>query len=166
MLDSFKLCGHYEIDLVRAGKIIARDAIDNLVVTAAKAAVLNAIFNGTAMPTVWYIGLINHTPSPTIVAADTAASHALWSEYTGVNNASSATLRSVWTQTTPTSNLIGSSTPTTINFTSAGTVYGLFIISDSTVGGTSGTLFSAAAFSSPISVLSGDQMRVTYSLQI
>jgi hypothetical protein len=48
-------------------------------------------------------------------------------------------------------------------FNATKTIYGAFLISNNTKGGTSGTLFSAARFSSSKSVESTDELLLTYT---
>ena len=52
------------------------------------------------------------------------------------------------------------------NFTGNGAVQGVLVISDGTKGGTIGILWSTAAFNAVLNVLSGDQLRVTYTIQL
>jgi hypothetical protein len=165
-MDSLALKGRYLVEHVRDEEVIGTYEVDNLVLSTAKALILNSMFNAASTLPDWYIGLINNTPTPAIVSADVMSSHAGWVEYNGVQNESLVGQRPLWGRTTATGNTIASTAASIFNFTAAGIVYGLFIASNATLGGTSGLLFSAAAFSSTITVLVGDQMRVTYSLQI
>jgi hypothetical protein len=48
-------------------------------------------------------------------------------------------------------------------FNATKTIYGAFLISNSTKGGTTGTLFSAARFATAKSVESGDELLLTYT---
>jgi hypothetical protein len=56
----------------------------------------------------------------------------------------------------------------TFNITGTATVGGAFLTSNNTVGGTTGTLFSAADFQSPgdRSVVNGDTLTVTYTFNL
>ena len=51
----------------------------------------------------------------------------------------------------------------TFTFNATKSIYGAFLVSNATKGGTAGTLFSAARFSAAKSVVAGDQLLLTYS---
>jgi hypothetical protein len=51
----------------------------------------------------------------------------------------------------------------TFTFNATKTLYGAFLISDSTKGGTSGTLLAAAKFAAPKGVVATDQLLLTYT---
>ena len=50
------------------------------------------------------------------------------------------------------------------NITASGTIHGIFVTSDNTKSGTTGTLWSTAPFAAPLSVNNGDLLKVTYTL--
>lgn len=136
----------------------------NLVVNQGKNDFLNVYFaDGT--PTAlasWFMGLISDTGFTGIVAADTAASHAGWTEFTSYSEST----RVAWGQTGPSTGVttITNSSPVTFNISGSGTLKGGFIITNSTKGGTTGKLWAAALFSTAVPVNNGDQMKVTYNL--
>jgi len=140
------------------GNIRWEDGFPNLVVTTGKNDLLNKYFLGSAYTAAFYVGLKG---TGTIAAGDTMASHAGWSEITGYSNATRPAF-------SPASSTAGSSTnsasPATFNINASNTVAGCFITTSSTVGGTAGTLFSAADFASSRAVLSGDTLTVTYTV--
>lgn len=125
-------------------------------------------FTGSAYTAAWYIGLYGAGASNNPAASDTMSSHAGWTENTGYSNAT----RPVCTFGTPTTanpsvaTNSASAASFTINATS--TVGGAFLTSNSTKGGTTGTLFSAADFGSPgdRSVANADILTVTYTLSL
>lgn len=108
----------------------------------------------------WFMGLISLSGYSAIAAADTAASHAGWNEFTGYSEST----RQAWGQGSPASQSITNATPATFSINATGTVKGAFIISNSTKGGTSGKLWAAALFTADVPVNSGDQLKVTYTL--
>ena len=117
-----------------------------------------AFHNGTQTAT-WYIGLVSS--SPTYSAADTMSSHSGWTEYT----AYSETNRQTWTEDAASSGSITNSTTVDFSMNATGTVAGMFLTSNNTKGGTSGTLWSALSFSGGNqSVSNGDTLKVTYTL--
>jgi hypothetical protein len=140
------------------GNIRWEDGFPNLVVTTGKNDLLNKYFLGSAYTAAFYVGLKG---AGTELAADTMASHASWSEITGYSNATRPAF-------TAASSTAGSSTnsasPAVFNINASNTIAGCFITTNNTVGGTTGTLFSAADFASSRAVLSGDTLTVTYTV--
>jgi hypothetical protein len=125
-------------------------------------------FTGSAYTAAWYIGLYGAGASNTPAASDTMSSHAGWTENTGYSNAT----RPVCTFGTPTtanpSVATNSASPASFTINATSTVGGAFLVSNSTKGGTTGTLYSAADFSAPgdRSVASSDILNVTYTLSL
>ena len=125
-------------------------------------------FTGSAYTAAWYIGLYGAGASNTPAASDTMSSHAGWTENTGYSNAT----RPACTFATPTtanpSVATNSASPASFNINATSTVGGAFLTSNNTVGGTTGTLFSAADFGAPgdRSVASSDILNVTYTLSL
>ena len=125
-------------------------------------------FTGSAYTATWFIGLYGAGASNTPAASDTMSSHAGWTENTGYSNAT----RPVCTFGTPTtanpSVATNSASPASFNINATSTVGGAFLVSNSTKGGTTGTLYSAADFSAPgdRSVASSDILNVTYTLSL
>jgi len=96
------------------------------------------------------------------------SSHAGWTENTGYSNAT----RPVCTFATPTtanpSVATNSASPASFTINATSTVGGAFLTSNNTVGGSTGTLFSAADFGAPgdRSVANADVLTVTYTLSL
>jgi hypothetical protein len=73
--------GRYHIEHVRDGKVIWTDDFDNLVVNTGKAEILDKFFAGSSYTAAVFLGLITGGIAATAIsAADTAASHAGWTE--------------------------------------------------------------------------------------
>ena len=125
-------------------------------------------FTGSAYTAAWYIGLYGAGASNTPAASDTMSSHAGWTEITPYSNAT----RPVCTFATPTtanpSVATNTASPASYNINATATVGGAFLVSDSTKGGSTGTLYSAADFGAPgdRSVVSGDILTVSYTLSL
>ncbi len=135
-----------------AGNLRWVEEVPNLVTTAGKTDLIEKYFRGSAYTAAWYLGLIA-TASPTLVAGDTLASHAGWTEsaaYSGNRPALAFAAASA-----------GSSAATAIVFTmnATYTVSGAFVASAAS--GTSGTLYSESAFATARSGASGDTLTVT-----
>lgn len=139
----------------------------NLVVNAGAADMNNKYFTGSSYTAAWYLGLITG-PGVTTNAADTISSHAGWTEFTGYSNSTRVTCTFGAATTASPSVITNSGSPAVFNINATGTVGGAFLVSNSTKGGTTGTLFSEKAFSSPgdRAVVSGDTLTVTYTFSL
>lgn len=136
--------GHWEI-VCRApdGRVKWRDTIENLITNAGLDHALDIVLSAGTQITSWFVGLTDGTP--TVAAGDTASSHAGWSEVTAYDEAT----REAFTDGGVSSQSLdnsGSAAQFTIS-TNSTTVGGAFLISNSTKGGTTGTLFAVGAFS-------------------
>jgi len=167
--------GYYHVVCRAAdGSIKWQDEFPNLVNAVGKELMLDTLLSGSAYTTVGpFLGLISGA-SPTFAAADTMTSHAGWTEFIaytvggsavrGTASFSSATS----TGTTPTNVTTKTATAITYTITGAGgTVGGCFLVTgsgaSSTQSNTSGTLYSAGAFSTAKVTTAGDTVSVTYS---
>ena len=167
--------GYYHVVCRAAdGSIKWQDEFPNLVNAGGKELMLDTLLSGTSYTTVGpFLGLISGA-SPTFAAADTMTSHGGWTEFVnytvggsavrGTASFSSATS----TGTTPTNVTTKTATAITYTITGAGgTVGGCFLVTgsgaSSTQSNTSGTLYSAGAFSTAKVTTAGDTVSVTYS---
>jgi len=128
---------------------------------------------GTALTSVtqitsWYIGLYGAGASNSPAAGDTMSSHAGWTEVTPYSNATRPACTFATATTANPSVATNSASPASYTINATSTVGGAFLVSNNTKGGSTGTLFSAADFSSPgdRSVVSGDTLTVTYTLSL
>jgi hypothetical protein len=155
------------------GNIKWQDEFPNLVNAGGKQLMLDTLLSGTSYTTVGpFLGLISGA-SPTFAAADTLVTKS-WTEFTnytvggsavrGTASFSSATSSG----TTPTN--VTTKTASAITYTitgGGGTVGGCFLVTgsgaSSTQNNTSGTLYSAGAFSTAKVTTAGDTVSVTYS---
>lgn len=139
---------------------------DNLVVNVGLQYMAGTALTSTAQITTWYLGLITG-PGVTTSATDTMSSKG-WTEFTGYSNSTRvvATLASA-TNANP-SVVTNSASVASFNINATGTVGGAFLTSGSAKSGTTGTLFSEKAFSTPgdRSVVSGDILAVTYTFSL
>lgn len=137
----------------------------NLVVNVGLQYMAGVALTSTTQITTWYIGLYGSGASNTPAATDTLASHAGWTEITPYSgNRPAATFAAATNANPSVVTNTASKAQFTINATA--TVGGAFLCSAAS--GTSGTLFSAADFSSPgdRSVVSGDVLSVTYTFSL
>lgn len=158
--------GHFIVECYdRDGNLRWEDTAENGVTDAGIASLLNVYLRAQTQITAWYIGLVDNAGFVAFAAADTGASHAGWSEVAS-GNYSNAT-RVQWSPAAPSGGAVVNATTSDHNMTngSALTVKGLFLISDNTKGGTSGVLFSTAAFTGGTqAVNNGDTLKVTYTV--
>lgn len=122
---------------------------------------LDTGFRGTSQLSSWYAGLINGSGYTAVSINDTASSHAGWTE---LQNYDEATRRQ-WSPSAAASGLLTITTNLTVTMDGNRSVQGLFLISNSTKGGTTGTLFATAVEGSPISVLDNAVFEFVYRIQ-
>jgi len=151
--------GKFFGQIVRDGKIIEEFEDANLVVNEGLDALLNIMFHGSTQVTAWYIGLFegNYTPVGSVTAATIVAAATECTAY-------SQSTRPAFDEAAASSQQItNSASRATYTFNATKTVYGAFLSSLSTKSGTTGTLFSAARFSTAKNVESGDELLLTYT---
>ena len=154
------------------GKLKWEDANHNLVVNVGlqymASCALTAGATAVTQITAWYIGLYGAAASNNPAAGDTMASHAGWTEVVPYSNATRPACTFVAATTANPSVATNSASVAVFNINATSTVGGAFLVSNSTKSGTTGTLFSAADFSSPgdRSVASGDTLNVTYTFSL
>lgn len=142
--------------------------VPNLVVNVGGQYMCGVALTSTAQITTWYLGLYGAASTNNPAAADTAASHAGWTEVTTYSEATRPACS--FAAATLANPSVATNTASKATFTMNGstTVGGAFLISNNTKGGTTGTLFSAADFGAPgdRSVVSGDVLSVTYTFSL
>jgi hypothetical protein len=142
----------------RRPKLRWKDRFHNIVVTTGLNKLLDATFkNGLTTPA-WYVGLKG---TGTMVAGDTMASHAGWSEIVPYSDST----RPAFTPGTISSGAVDNSASKAVfNINSGTTVYGCFLSDNSTKSGTTGTLYGGGDFGSSRAVVNGDTLNVTVTL--
>ena len=136
--------------------------IDNLVTTVGKNNMLDNQLAGSSYTAAWYGGLISatsYTSGP--AAGDTSASHGGWAEDQYYSQ--STRVAPSFSSASSGSKATASAMVYTMNAST--TIKGLFLISVSTKGGTTGTLFSAGLFTGgDQAVTNSSTLNVTYTL--
>ena len=167
--DSASAKGMYKIQCHDAqGNLKWEDAAPNLVVNVGLQDMNAKYFTGSAYTAAWYLGVYGSGATNSPAAGDTMSSHAGWTEVTAYSQAT----RPACTFGTPTtanpSVATNSASPASFSINATTTVGGAFLTSNNTKGGSTGTLYSAADFSSPgdRSVVSGDTLSVSYTLSL
>ena len=119
---------------------------------------LDAGFRGTTAISTWYAGLIDNAGYTGVDPSDTMASHSGWSEATQYDES----VRQTLTFAAAATRKITAEVSFTMNATK--TIEGIFVNSDSTKSGTTGTLWSTALFSSAPGLVSGNVLTANYTL--
>jgi hypothetical protein len=122
---------------------------------------LDVHFHAATQITTWYIGLVDNSGWSAFADADTLSSHAGWSEFTSYTEANRVT----WAEDAASSRSISNSTTADFSINATGNVKGIFVSSNNVkTTGTTGTLWSTAAFSSVVATANGDTLKVTYTV--
>jgi hypothetical protein len=158
--DKTKLCGKFIIEHIRKGKVLQKFEVPNGITDVGMNALLDIMFHASSQITTWYIALVDNAGFSMFAAGDTSASHGGWSENTAYDEAT----RPEWTEGTASGRAITNGTSVDFTMNATNTIHGIFIISENTKGGATGTLWSTAAFSSNVSVVDDDVLKVTYTV--
>ena len=161
--DKSKIGGYFTFEHIRDGQVIDRWYDSNIVVDEGLNYILDAALSGATAHTTHYLGLFknNYTPiSSNVMATFPGAGVAL-----EANSEYNEATRRTWNEAGVSAKTItNSASPATFTFNTTVTIYGAFLSSDSTKAGTTGTLVSAAKFSSARSMLANDVLNVTYTI--
>ncbi len=142
--------------------------IPNLVVTEGQAHILNTALGSTAKPAGYYLALFSGAAAP---AANWKAANfaSVASEIVSLTEGHTSATRPVWTPTNTNNNVIDNmtavasvtiATATTLNVTGAA------LLSNSTRGGTSGVLISAAKYPATRTLQNGDVYEIGYRISL
>ena len=151
--------GKYTGRIIRAGEVIDEFEYENLVTNEGLNYTLNVALFGATQLSAWYLGIFsgNYTPAATDTAATLPGNSTESSAYT-------SSTRPTWTQVAATGQSItNSAARAAFTFNATATIYGAFLVSSATIGGTSGTSFSAARFSTSKNVVALDELLLTYT---
>lgn len=161
VVDGMEIHGYYHVQCHDAdGNLVWEDDITNLVPTVGKNFTLDTVLAGSAYTAAWFMGLVDGASAPTFAAADTAASHAGWTESTVYSNAT----RPAPAFSAAAAGVKSTSSAVVFNINATGTIAGAFVISNNTKGGTTGTIYSEGSFSGGNQpVVNTNTLSVTYS---
>lgn len=171
--------GRHIVEHFRDGVKIAEYELKNGIVNEGLNHVLGVQFDAVTQRTSWYAGLIDNAGFTALASDDiyddiNQAGNG-WDEYddyTDANNGSSAVTRPTWTTDAPSAQSITNSTQMIYDMTATGVVKGIFVVAGTNAqtkndhtAGTSHILWSTALFSGGnVSVVNGDQLKVTYTV--
>lgn len=155
------LKGHYSAQCFDVdGNLKWEQEFPNGITDVGIAYLLDAGFDDGTKVTAWSIGLIDNAAFSALAAADTMASHAGWAE----SVAYSESTRVAWTSGATASRSITNASTVDFTMNATAVIKGVFITSVNTKSGTTGTLWSTAAFGSNASVTNGDTLKITYTI--
>lgn len=149
-------------------EVKSEELFANLVTTVGKNFLLDNGLAGSAYTASFFLGLISSVSYTAVAAADTMTSHAGWLEagsanaptYSQANRPTAA-----WSAAASGSKSL--SAALTFSITSAGTVKGAFLTTNSTKDGTTGTLYSAGTFTGGDKIVAnGDTLSVSYTASL
>lgn len=151
--------GRFTGQIIRKGEVIDEFEDHNLVVNEGLNHILNTQFNGGTQVTTWYLGIFegNYTPVATVTAATIASASTETTAYV------SATRPEYVEASASSQSITNSANRASFVFNASKTIYGAFLVSTNTKSGTTGTLFSAARFSTSKAVATDDELLLTYT---
>jgi hypothetical protein len=160
--ETMRVIGRYHFEFRDpAGNLQWEKDLDNLVVTTGRDSMLDEFLAGSSYTAAFYCSLVDGASTPTFAAGDTMASHAGWTENTSYTEAT----RPAPSWSASSGGTKSFSAAVTFTYTGAATIAGAFLTTNSTKGGTTGTLYSAGAFTggSQSITSSGGTLSVSYS---
>lgn len=148
---------HYD----RQGKLKGTYRFPNGIVDVGLNLILDVMFHNTPAPSAtWYIGLVDNAGFTAFANADTMASHTGWAESTAYTQ----TARPAWTEGAASARSITNAATVDFSINATVTLKGIFVVDNATKSGTTGTLWSTAAFASNVSAVNGDTLKITYTV--
>ena len=143
------------------GELKWEETIENLTVNVGLAYMLTSFWKGANYTASFYVGLKG---SGTIAAPDTMASHSGWAEITAVQQTARQAITFGAVLGTTTASLDNSAVPASYTMSGSATVAGAFVTTDSTLGGTAGTLIGASDFATSRPMVANDVLKVTTTM--
>lgn len=140
------------------GSIAWEEKFPNGTTTAGLNHMLSVVLASGTQVTDWRMGLIDDSGYTAVSASDTMSSHSGWSEFTSYSEGS----RPAWTAGAVSGGVVNGSAAVSFTMSADADLRGAFLVSNSTKGGTTGTLWATGVFGSVQSVLNGQVVDVTY----
>jgi hypothetical protein len=120
----------------------------------------NVYFAGSTQRSPWYFGLIDNAGFTALASGDTSASHAGWTEFTTIVEAN----RQAWSVGAAAAKTITGTASSVFTMAGAANIKGAFLISNNTLGGSTGMLWSTGAFGVVQALVTSQALRVNYTL--
>lgn len=158
-VDALCVGGVFSGQIIRQGEVIDEFECPNLVVDEGLNHMLDVTFAGATQVNPWYLGLFegNYTPVASLTAATIVAAATESISYDEATRPAFVEAAASGKVTT------NSASKATFTFNATKSIYGAFLVSNSTKSGTTGTLFSAAKFAAAKAVVATDQLLLTYT---
>lgn len=151
---------HYRVECFDpSGQLQWVEEVDNLIPDGGANDLLTNYLEGSSYTAAFYVGLIDNASFSALATADTMASHSGWLENTGYSNSTrpALTLGSVSGRSCSNSGSVA-----VFNVNASVMINGAFVVrGNNAPGGTTGTLYGEASFSTARSCLAGDTLNVT-----
>lgn len=162
LMDVFKCRNPVHLAHFRGGRLIGSYLTLNDITNQGKNSIFDVYFNnGTQIAnSSWYIGLINASGYTALANTDVMSAHGGWTEFTSYTQAN----RVAWGSGAATGQTVTNATPATFDINSSGTIKGVFIVTNNTKSGNTGTLWATALFGADVPVTNGDQLKITYTV--
>lgn len=163
--EKVKAGGYFTVEHFRNGELIHRQISENIVVDEGLDHLLDvALSNGTQNST-WYVGIYSNNYTP--IAGNVAATFAGAGVADEITTEVDETARPTWTEPgVSTQSITNSASPAVFTANTSVNAYGAFLISNNTMGGTTGVLMAASKFASVRALVNTDTLNVTYTLNI
>lgn len=161
-----KVVGRFTGEIIRANGTIEKPDGINGVTNTGFNLMLDSTFRSASISPIstWYIGLIGNSGFSALAPTDTMASHPGWTEDSTHYTASN---RPGWTPSAASSKSITNASSVNFAMNTDNTVIkGIFVTSDNTLGGTSGTLWAAGLFGADQTLFNGDTLKITYTVTL
>lgn len=162
MIDTIDPRGLVRVEHWRGEKLLRICEFRNGITNLGKNLMLGRMFNGVAQSSSWAFGLIDNVSFSGLSANDIMSSHSGWIEWLTI----SSSTRQTWGQGAASGQQVTNASVVTATMTAAGILQGVFIVDDTTKGGNSGNLWATALFSTSLIVAIGDNLRLSYAVQL
>lgn len=160
-MSAMNMKGHYHVEhFDKDGILKGKYEFPNGIVDEGLNHILDTQFHNTTQVGTWYLGLVNNAGWSAFANADTMSSHTGWVESTDYTEAN----RQEWTEGAAAARSITNAVTVDFSINTTVTLKGIFVCSDNTKSGTSGVLWSTAAFASNVSAVNGDTLKITYTV--
>lgn len=162
LAQDFSIGGKFFAEAINPdGSVAWREELKNGITNVGLNNLLDVHLGATAKNAAWYIGLIDSTGYSSLAAADTMSSHAGWSEHTSGYSQSN---RPTWSPGSSSGQSVTNASTVDFTITSSITIKGMFLTTSNTKGGTTGTLWCTALFTSgDQSLVNGQTLKITYT---
>jgi hypothetical protein len=161
-MDRFQPKGRFVVEhLDKDGNLKATYEFPNGITDEGLNDILDVEFGGGSQKGTWYIALIDNSGFSALDATDTLSSHSGWTEFTSYTESN----RVEWVDDAAASRSKTNANTANFSVNATGNVYGIFVSSNNVkTTGTTGILWSTAAFSSVVATANGDTLKVTYTV--